>query len=307
MRQTEFVDPQEAILRLQAALSDVMAVTEVSRRLRFGQGIVFAGRLMCDPKSTLPVLQQRFAQLGYTPFLKRERGEDLVIARFGVIRPRLPNPLVNLILFLVAISQDNPDEFIKLFSVFMGLFAVVGVVTLMQSVIVGEKQSGTAAWLLSKPASRKAFVLAKLAANVAGITVSIVIAQGLVAYLIYYFDEGVPLPPLAFVAALGVHWVNLLFYLTLTMMLGTFSDRRGAVIGVPLALLVAEFGVMMFFPNVGRFLPWVLAIPPDSSESIAMSVMTGTEPLTCLPIVTATVASVLFTVIALWAFERQEL
>jgi multisubunit Na+/H+ antiporter MnhC subunit len=109
------------------------------------------------------------------------------------------------------------------------------------------------------------------------------------------------------VAALGVHWVNLLFYLTLTMMLGTFLNKRGIVIGIPLAFLVAEFGVMMFFPDVGRFLPWVLAIPPDNSKSIAMSIMTGTEPLTWLPIITAIVASVLFTVIALWAFERQEL
>ena len=215
--------------------------------------------------------------------------------------------IINLILFLVAISQDEPGEFIKLFSVFMGLFAVVGVVVLMQGVMVGEKQSGTAAWLLSKPASHKAFVLAKLAANVAGITVSIVIAQGSIAYLIYYFDQSVPLPPLAFVAALGVHWVNLLFYLTLTMMLGTFLDKRGIVISIPLALLVAEFGVMMFFPNVGRFLPWALAIPPDNCDSIAMSIMTGTEPLSYLPIVTAAVASVLFTVIALWAFERQDL
>ena len=73
--------------------------------------------------------------------------------------------IINLILFLVAISQDNPEEFTKLFSIFMGLFAVVGVVVLMQNVIVGEKQEGTASWTLSKPVTRKAFVLAKLSAK----------------------------------------------------------------------------------------------------------------------------------------------
>jgi len=215
--------------------------------------------------------------------------------------------IINLILFLVAISQDGPGEFIKLFNVFMGLFAVVGVVVFMQNVIVGEKRAGTAAWTLSKPVTRKAFVLAKLSANLAGVTVSIVLAQGLIAYLIYYFDEGAALPVFSFLAALSVHWVNLLFYLTLTLMLGTFLDKQGVVIGIPLALVVAQFGIRMFFPDVGNLLPWALAIPPDNGKSVAMAIMTGSEPTTYLPVAIALVASVMFVAIALWAFERQEL
>ena len=43
--------------------------------------------------------------------------------------------------------------------------SVIAVVAKTQGAIIGEKQLGTAAWVLSKPASRRAFVLAKLRAQ----------------------------------------------------------------------------------------------------------------------------------------------
>src|SRR5512136_247108 len=44
-----------------------------------------------------------------------------------------------------------------------------GAIIIMQGILVGEKKDGTTAWILSKPASRPAYILSKLLANGVGI------------------------------------------------------------------------------------------------------------------------------------------
>ena len=46
-----------------------------------------------------------------------------------------------------------------------------GAITLTQDEVIQEKQSGTAAWILSKPAARPAFILTKLLASLIGVLV----------------------------------------------------------------------------------------------------------------------------------------
>jgi ABC-2 type transport system permease protein len=68
-----------------------------------------------------------------------------------------------------ALWGDAPEDLgvFGLCSV-MTMFAAMAVAILMQEAIVGEKRSGAAAWVLSKPASREAFLLAKLVPNAVG-------------------------------------------------------------------------------------------------------------------------------------------
>jgi ABC-2 type transport system permease protein len=218
--------------------------------------------------------------------------------------------LINLLLFFVAISEDSGGgtELVVLFNVFLGAFATFGVCILMQGSIVGEKQSGTAAWILSKPVSRPAFILAKLVANTVGVAFSIVLAQGLIAYLIIFLGSGTPLSPLGFLGGLGVQLIHLLFYLTLTLMLGVVFSRRGPVIAIPLVFLFVQQLLLGIFPALIKVLPWTLAIPLDNSAypSVALALMTGSQPLSYLPLATTLGASVLFVAVALWVFERLE-
>lgn len=220
---------------------------------------------------------------------------------------------VNLIFFIVAVTTPkarlNFETTLMLFNIFMGLTGPIGVSIVMQSAVVGEKRAGTAAWVLSKPVSRVGFLLAKLIANTTGIAVTLVLSQGIIAYLITTVLIGTTLPVPGFLAALAIHMANIFFYLTLTLLMGVVSAHNAPVIGVPLALLFAQNILMSFFPVLARFLPWTLAIPVngDKTPSIAMELMTGGFVPSYLPLYTTLAASVLFVVLALWIFEKQEL
>ena len=180
---------------------------------------------------------------------------------------------------------------------------------MMQSAVVGEKKSGTAAWVLSKPVSRIGFILSKLLGNGIGVVVTMILAQGLIAYLISRLMLGFNLPVLGFLAALGIHFANILFYMTLTLMLGTIFDHTGPVIGIPMAFLFVQNISMSFYPILANYVPWTLAIPAngDTNPSIAMNLMAGLSVPSYLPLYVALAASVIFVAVAIWVFKREEL
>jgi ABC-2 type transport system permease protein len=220
---------------------------------------------------------------------------------------------VNLIFFFVALStpkdQVTLDSTLMLFNIFMGLACPIGVSILMQGAVVGEKRAGTAAWVLSKPVSRVAYILAKLFANAIGMLVTMVLSQGLIAYLIATLMLGFSLSIPGFLAALGVHLLNLLFYLTLTLFLSTAFEHGGPVIGIPLAFLFAQNLSLGLFPFLVKVVPWTLAIPAngDSAPSIAMNLMAGVTVPTWLPVYVTAAAVLTFSYLAVWIFRRQEL
>ncbi len=221
-------------------------------------------------------------------------------------------------LLLVVIISDPPDvadpfEYSILF--FNGAFGVVGaigVVILTQGALVGEKRSGTAEWVLSKPISRPAFYLAKLIANAVGAMVTIVLAQGLIAYVLISFGLDTAVSPLAFLAALVPQAVNLLFYLTLTLMLGAIFNRWGPVVAIPIVPLFLDEIIIALAPPglldlLTKVLPWGLATGyGDLAPSIAGSIMLGHQPYSLSPILWTLGFSALFVGIGVWVFRRQE-
>ena len=109
-------------------------------------------------------------------------------------------------------------------------------VSLAQDSILGEKHSGTAAWVLSKPLRRPAYVLAKLIAHGLGLFVAWVALPGVVGYLQLTKPAGGYLTPLRVAEVMGLDYLNLLFLLTLPLMLSTFLNGRGPVLGISLVL-----------------------------------------------------------------------
>ena len=216
--------------------------------------------------------------------------------------------LVNLSVFgMTKQGMKNATELLLQFGTLMGIMAPIGACILLQGAVIDEKKSGTAAWVLSKPASRRAFLVAKALANMLGIATTMVLAQGLIVYRIVLGASGRAMPPLAFLAGLGVHVANLWFYVALVLMLGTIFEQRGAVIGIGMASLFVQGMLIMRMPELGRILPVALAVPLSNAPPLATALLTGGKPASYLPLAFTLAVAVLFSAIAVWAFEQSEL
>jgi ABC-2 type transport system permease protein len=203
------------------------------------------------------------------------------------------------------IKETFVTQGLTYFFILSGMVAGAGVVVFAQDALIGEKRAGTAAWLLSKPVSRTAFLLAKLAADAIGIFVTIVIVQGVIGYFIIRVGTGINLQIPDFLAALGLVTMFLFFLLSLVYMLGTLSNSRGLVVGVPLLFLFfANFGNVV--PVFAKTMPWNLITDMRYSPSMAIMLARG-EPLTFItPIIGTAVMTVLFIIVAVWRINREE-
>ncbi len=204
-------------------------------------------------------------------------------------------------------SSGDVSAGIALYALFSCLFPTIAIIIILQDAIIGEKELGTAAWVLSKPVSYTAFVVAKLIAHSSGVLVTMTILPGIVAYIQISLAGGEWLNPVNFVAGMGIVWLYQLFFLTLTLMLGVLNDRRAAVIGIPLALAFGSQLLIGILPALQYVLPWRLAvIGENGSMSVIESVILGTAPFSWLPVVSVASFVVLFTAVAIHQFQREE-
>lgn len=219
------------------------------------------------------------------------------------------NGLMAFIMFIVPVidtsqqmsAEEELAQGLGLYFNFAILFGAVGMIILAQDEIIQEKQSGTAAWILSKPVSRSAFVLTKLLSNFVGGLVIITGLTGAVAYLELYLAAEQALPILPYLMGMGVILLTLTFYLSLVIMLGTMFEQRGAVLGIAVGVLMGGLIASQFTPLVSYFLP-------VSMPNIALALMQG-QPLPTIAIselVTVGAWSLLFTLVAMLRFRREE-
>jgi ABC-2 type transport system permease protein len=178
----------------------------------------------------------------------------------------------------------------------------IGTIVLAQDLIVGERHSGVAEWLLSKPVSRRAYILAKLAAGVVGVLVLLVGLPSTVTYGIVSLRWGSPYPLGPFAASVGITAVHTLFYLTLTLMLGTFFTARAPILGISLGSLLGG-GILGNLINPLTYVtPWTLAeFAWLTSTRQAAASETGVAAL-----IATGLWCVVFTLVALARFEKTE-
>ncbi len=219
--------------------------------------------------------------------------------------------IANGIPLIAALSTPDSEglDMAMLFNAMLGVAAPIGVCIVMQEAIVGEKRSGTAAWVLSKPLSRLAFLSGKLAGNVAGIVLTMVLVPGLLFYLSCALVTHATPSPLGFLAGMSVHVVHLLFYVGLTLMLGALSDSGGAVIGLPLAFLFGQQFLPSLYAGLLYVIPYTLTMAPGggAQPAVATALMTGVPAASYLPLITTGAAAVAFIVLAIVIFRRQDL
>ena len=193
------------------------------------------------------------------------------------------------------------SELLEVFFRVGGFFATVGVVTVTQSVIVQEKQMGTAAWLLTKPIARPAFVVAKLLATAYAVLFLMVLVPTTLFLLQTRLVFGVFPPMPGFVQ--GLSWLALshLFYVALAVMLGTLFNARGAVSGTAIGFMFAGFILPNVLPMSPLAFPWML---PEFGAGLALG--RALPPWAHWPVLATIGWMVVFVAVAIWRWGREE-
>lgn len=216
----------------------------------------------------------------------------LVLSLF--IFPTLTDPEGNSI-----VDEDTLQMSSQLFVGIATVGLAIGIVVAMQDSIIEEVQLGTAAWVLSKPVSRTAFLGAKLISSLVGLLLLMILPSVLAAFGLFWLYEPGAFTWLNFAGMVAVVALHGLFYLTLTLMLGTLTTRRGILLAVTLGSLLG--GGMVPMMELVQISPWqlqqvglmlLLGMPLDS---LALT-MIGATAVWCL----------VFLVVAAWQFERAE-
>ena len=178
----------------------------------------------------------------------------------------------------------------------------IGTVITIQGAIVGEKELGTAAWVMSKPASRAAFILAKLLAYAIGFGITAIVIPATIFYFTTRQLVSAPLPMGTFVAGLGLVAIGLLFYISLTLMLGTFFDTRGPIAGIGIGFIMTGLLLKGFIPmQVQIVTPWPLA---DVASGLALGAdLPSVWPV---PIVATSIWIIVMIAMALWRYGQEE-
>jgi len=264
--------------------------------------------------SVLQPVKESGWRRGFANLLRKENGEWWRTRRWwtqSLIWLLIANGILAIGVWVVPIMEPaeagDTMENLGIFIQLMAWFPMFAVVVIAQGAVIGEKQSGTAAWIMSAPVSRSAFILAKLVANAIGFFVTIILVQGVVAYVQLSLSDGSPLALAPYLAMLALLSLYLLFYLTLTLMLGTFFDTRGPVLGIAIAVSIVSM-LSLIGSLFASFLPWIVVIVPEAIPGILTLLVQG-EPLPDvwpIPIILMAVYSLLFVALAIWRFNREE-
>lgn len=206
---------------------------------------------------------------------------------------------------ILAAAGEAMDPIEAGLQMFMGLGAfalAIDAIILTQDTIIGEKESGIAEWVLSKPVSRNAYLMAKLLANALGIFVTLILLPGLGAYALLSLAAGKPYATAPFLGGMGVLALHTLFYLALSLMMGALAESRGLLLAVTLGSVLGGALLIDFIPLLALTTPWAL---PNIAGVLALGAQLPVELL--LPIVLTTLLTLVAVAVALWRFQRAEL
>ena len=179
-------------------------------------------------------------------------------------------------------------------------FGAFAAIILAMGAVATERDRGTAAFVLSKTASRGAFLWAKVVAIGAVLGLAVALAASVAwIYTTVLFEPG---PIAGWVAMALLAWLGIAAWAAITFLGSTVTGSAAAAAGLGfLALLVLS--IASAIPNVGRFLPGGLA-DPALALAIGAPVDVGDV---LVPVVSTVVLIAAALGAAAWSFRRQEL
>ena len=180
----------------------------------------------------------------------------------------------------------------------VGQLGILVAILLAMGSVAAEKERGTAAFLLTMPAGRGAFLGAKLVALGTTLLVAMTLATaGAWFYTTLLFE---PLPVGGTVAMGVLLWLELLAFAAITFLASTVFASQLVAGGVGFVALVV-LSILGVIPVLGEW-------SPIGAPAVAIDLGLGTVPAAWLPAVAGSIACVVVCAVAAVAvFRRQEL
>ncbi|MGD0863510.1 MAG: ABC transporter permease subunit [Candidatus Limnocylindrales bacterium] len=178
-------------------------------------------------------------------------------------------------------------------------FGIICALLLAMGSVAWEKERGTAGMIMTKPASRAAFLAAKLVAIAINLAVAVILGCGLAyVYTALLYPEAFPLD--GYTAMALLLWWMLVIFAAITLLGSTLTRSAIAAAGIGLVALLV-LGIIGTLPVIGPYMPSSLGSP-------ASDLVLGKDPGFILGPILFNIALVpaLFGVTWL-VFRRQEL
>jgi ABC-2 type transport system permease protein len=239
----------------------------------------------------LPVVAGLFLVVGLSSPILAKYLPEIVRAAAGEQFPDIPMP--------TPVTADAIDQLLKNLSQFGSLAAIL----LAMGAVATEQERGTAAFILSKPVTRGAFLAAKLVAlGLVLALATLLAAAGGWLYTAILFE---PLPLVGWAWLTVLTWLGLFAYAALTFMASALTGSAIAAAGLGFAAFLV-LSIAATVPDIGRLTPAGLGRPATALANAAAS--PGSLGWDLLAPVVATVVVVAMALgVANRAFRRREL
>ncbi|HLA17173.1 MAG TPA: ABC transporter permease subunit, partial [Candidatus Limnocylindrales bacterium] len=176
----------------------------------------------------LPVVVVLFAGLGILSVLTARYLPEILEVALGDQAGAIPLPTPTVADVIVELQQN------------VGQFGALTAIVLAMGAVAWERERGTAAFILTKPASRAAFLGAKIVALGTVLGLSIAVATAVAwAYTAVLFE---PLPPLGWLVLGTSAWLGLMAWTSITFLASTILRSAAAAAGVG---IVAVLGLSL--------------------------------------------------------------
>lgn len=201
-------------------------------------------------------------------------------------------------------AADRGISYLTLFLWLAGSLISIGTILLAQSAIIEEKTTQTLLWIYSKPLSSTGLILAKFSAYavlVGVVALSIpAIVTGIAAVIVGLSSQ---ISLLNYIAGVSIVYVMLLFFLALTLMLGTVFERVGLLIAIALFILFGGASLNSD-PTLRQIEPYTMwALPRYSTQLVIGQIPSQTA----IAIGITIVFTILCLLVAIWRMQRYEM
>lgn len=140
-------------------------------------------------------------------------------------------------------------------------FGIICALLLAMGSVAWEKDRGTAGMIMTKPASRAAFLTAKLAAMSLNLALAVTLGCGLgYIYTLVLYPDVFPL--VGYVEMSLILWWTTVIFLAITMLFSTVLRSAMAAAGVGLVALLV-LGLLVALPLIGPWSPLGLLTPAE--------------------------------------------